>query len=254
MFDLKYLKEKLNRRWSSFEKKKKTFGLVKNTVYKKFIILCYARTGSNLLVSYLNSHPNIKVDGEIFSKLGEISFEKILDSEFRKYPKRIKAVGFKIFYDQPADYLNCGIWEHLGKMDELYVIHLKRQNKLRTMLSLKIAMKNDIWHGSTIGLKDKQVSFSFDELNNQFKQLENWEIEGERRFKEHPLLTIYYEDLDTNPEDIVKKILEFLELPYRKPKTKYSRQNPEKANKLIDNFEELKIGFLGTKWESFFRE
>ncbi|WP_280564143.1 hypothetical protein [Chromohalobacter sp. 48-RD10] len=71
--------------------------------YRKFIVLTRSRTGSNLLVSLLNSHPNISADGEIFSKLNGRDYKRIISNAFSRQPRYIKAKGFKIFYYHPQD-------------------------------------------------------------------------------------------------------------------------------------------------------
>ncbi len=40
-----------------------------NTDYRRFMILSRTRTGSTMLLSLLNSHPNVYAEGEIFRAL-----------------------------------------------------------------------------------------------------------------------------------------------------------------------------------------
>ena len=109
----------------------KLLSAVGNNQYRRFIVLSRSRTGSNLLISLLNSHPHIYTEREIFGKLSG-----------RNY---VKAKGFKIFYYHPLDDDSCSIWDELQSLDDLYVIHLKRRNILRTLLSRKTAGIQDVW-------------------------------------------------------------------------------------------------------------
>ena len=59
----------------------KTFG---NYDYGKYVIITRARTGSNLLVALLSSHPNIHSHGELFNKTVNRSCSKIWNSTFCK--------------------------------------------------------------------------------------------------------------------------------------------------------------------------
>lgn len=239
-----------------FWKIRKTIGVNRHNNYKKFIILTRSRTGSNLLLSYLNVHPNILAEHELFQRPVKKPIAKVLRKLFRRYPKSIKAVGFKIFYNHPLGEDNPYLWNTLINMRDLHVIHLKRRNILRTLLSLKLALQSEKWvkyhSDSNDSITNKTVSFDFDSLEAGFTQTRQWEIKGDEMFKDHPIITIYYEELVENPEETVSKVTDFLGLPPCHTSTYLVRQNPEKTSDLIDNYEELKDRFSGSPWESFF--
>jgi LPS sulfotransferase NodH len=79
-------------------------------VETRFFILGSPRSGSNLLRTHLQSHENVRIYPEIFNlfsipkdDLNEILTDprKYLDDFFnKKYPGAVKALGFKIFYNQ----------------------------------------------------------------------------------------------------------------------------------------------------------
>ena len=74
----------------------------------RFIILSTARSGSNLLISLIKNHPNIKIYGELFNLNSlEPNLQKDVLNDpidylnhklYRRQPFWIKSVGFKIFY------------------------------------------------------------------------------------------------------------------------------------------------------------
>jgi len=237
-------------------KKQKSIGIIKQNDYRKFIILSRSRTGSNLLLSYLNVHPNIIANHEIFQRPSKKSYQRILEGQFRKYPKSVKAVGFKIFYNHPLGEENHDLWAELMDMKNLYIIHLKRRNILRTLLSLKLALESDKWikyspDQQRVYMK-KAVSFEAKDLERGFKQTRQWEQQGYAMFKDHPLLTIWYQELENKPNETFNKVAAFLGLEPCEIRTYLQKQNPEKSSDLIMNFEELKNNFLGTPWESYF--
>ena len=239
------------------KKTQKFMGIIKQSDYRKFIILSRSRTGSNLLFSYLNGHPNIIANNEIFQWPNKKGYQKILKNQFRKYPKSIKAVGFKIFYDHPLGEENHELWSELMNMKNLFVIHLKRRNILRTLLSLKLALETDKWvkfSSEKFFSKKKIVSFITDELEQGFIQTRNWEKQGEAMFSDHPLITIWYQELDNEPVETLNKVTSFLGVEPCETRTYLQKQNPEKSSDLIMNFEELKNDFFGTPWESFFHD
>ncbi|GIK37669.1 MAG: hypothetical protein BroJett011_15020 [Chloroflexota bacterium] len=226
--------------------------------YKQFIVLGRPRTGSNLLISFLNSHPNINAKNEIFFRLNGRDYREILNKTFSKQPPYIKAAGFKIFYNQPYDDKNSGLWQELIEMQQLHVIHLRRRNILRTLLSRKISRKTEKWEATNAGqlldLQSRKVEFTRDELVDGFEKIRGLEEEFDDKFRLHPGLTVYYEELVRQPDAEFEKITDFLGLPFYKPTTRYLKMNPEKLSTLIANYDDLKREFLGTEWASFFEE
>lgn len=226
--------------------------------FQRFIVLSRSRTGSNMLISFLNSHPNVHTEVGIFGNLNGRSYKDILAKVFGKQPYYIKSKGFKIFYYHPQDDDSGDLWDSLVNMDGLCVIHLKRRNILRVLISRKIAGYEDVWEStSTKGLdarRNKAVTFTVDELEEGFKQTRDWENGGDEKFREHPLLSIYYESLVNDPEGAFSKITDFLGVRYVPPETKLRRQNPERLRNIVINYDELKLAFTGTEWQTFFDE
>ena len=229
-----------------------------HTNFRRFIILSRSRTGSNMLISFLNSHPNVHAKGEIFNRLNGRNYKEIFAEVYANQPLHIKAKGLKIFYVHPIDDKSNDVWDNLISMNNLWVIHLKRRNILRTLISRKIAGLQDVWSVSS-GKSDKNdrnkaVVFTIEELNKGFKQTKEWEKSGDEKFKKHPLISVYYEDLVNNPEGIFASITDFLNVKYEPAKTSLRKQNPEKLRDLMINYSELKKAFSGTEWQEFFEE
>lgn len=226
--------------------------------FRRFVVLSRSRTGSNMLLSFLNSHPNVYAEGEIFGRLNGRNYTKMLAAAFGKQPRDIKARGFKIFYYHPIDDTKSNIWNDLVDMNNLHVVHLKRRNILRTLLSRKIAETNDVWltadSGSKNSVSPKQVFFTVKELTEGFEQTRQWEKNGDDMFRDHNILSIYYEDLVCDANSNFNKLTDFLGVEYVQPQTNLKRQNPERICDLISNYEELRVAFAGTEWEAFFEE
>jgi hypothetical protein len=211
-----------------------------------------------MLLSFLDSHPSIEAHGEIFNRLEDRDYKDVLKKTFSKKPYYVKAAGFKLFYYHPLDVESCGIWDELVDMKDLHVIHLKRRNILRTLVSRKIAAQQDVWMMKNAAVKNKNaekaVMFTVQELKDGFEKTRSWEKNGERMFCNHRGVNVYYEDLVGNVEMEFKKITSMLDLANIKPQTNLKRQNPERISELITNYDELKIAFSGGEWESFFED
>ena len=121
--------EKVNRRLTEYRRQLEysliDFRLAPSTQnYRKFVIVCGIRTGSTMLCSLLASHPQTRTFFEVFHRYTgstpfqvsgyrakssdpKISYLRQTDpvgfinqEVWRKHPKNVKAVGFKLLYTQ----------------------------------------------------------------------------------------------------------------------------------------------------------
>lgn len=225
--------------------------------YRKFIVLTRNRSGSNMLISMLNSHPSVYAEYEIFRQLGGVGVDDILSKIYSPFPKFIQAVGFKIFYHHPVDDKSGYVWERLIKMENLCIIHLKRRNILRAVLSKRIAELSNTWvdkNKNKDGTFNKKVYLGEEELISAFERTKGWEQEYRLKFHSHPFVEVFYEDIVAAPDQEFNKITDLLQLPFVSPKTTLQKQNPEKMCDLILNYKEIKEIFKNTEWAHFFEE
>lgn len=224
--------------------------------FTRFIILSRSRTGSNLLASLLNSHPNVVVDGEILGRLDGRDPRRVLGGVFGRQGRMVQARGFKIFYYHPVDGSGEPIWEMLTADPELRVLHLKRKNLLRVLVSRKIAEARGLWsseHGRSERSREaKGVFVRADEIRRVFDQTREWERWGDARFAQHSIHNLYYEDLGRDPDATLEPVLEWFDLPPAQLSTDFRRQNPEPLGRLIVNFDELRTQFRGDPLQEYF--
>ena len=222
------------------------------------MVLTRSRTGSNWLISMLDSHPAIHAEYEIFARLKGKRYQNVLARFFSRQPRGIRAAGFKIFYYHPLDDDGRDVWQALQGIEDLSVIHLKRRNILRTVVSRSIADKQNRWAlqqgGEPSCLEERCVELEVDELRTCFEQTRQWEREFEHAFDHRDLMSVYYEDLVAQPEHEYGRILAALDLDFVTPKTHLRQQNPESLFLLIRNYDRLKTAFRGTQWEPFFED
>lgn len=225
--------------------------------FTKFIVLSRSRTGSNMLMSLLNSHPEVIAEHEILARLNGRDAREIVAGTYAKQPYYVKAKGFKVFYYHPLDGDPAALLDDLAA-ENIRVIHLKRRNILRTLVSRKIAGMKDVWAATSAARLDvgrhKSVSFTVEELEEGFRRTRDWEVEGDRRFAAHPLLSVRYEDLVRDPDGSLAEVLDFLGLQHFPLETEMRKQNPERLADLVTNYAALKAAFAGSEWEPFFEE
>ena len=221
-----------------------------------FIIYASARTGSNVLVSLLKSHPNIHVYGEIYAKFRGSTTEGIWKRMVSSHkPKKIKLVGFKIFYNHPRHDGNMEIWEKLQGRKDIKVIHLTREDKLRTFLSRKIATQTDEWKNlngkADIPLEKRRTSLSIQEFQEWSAWLDEKRELTKPYLKDHEWLEVTYESLAQNQTEEIRRIMDFLGMESSEVKSQYKKQNQEKLSELITNYEAFCAEAKGTEAEAF---
>jgi LPS sulfotransferase NodH len=227
--------------------------------YRRFIVLTRARTGSNMLLSMLNSHPAIRAQGELFARVSRARADDVLRKAlFSRVPRHVQAVGFKIFYYHPLGDQSSLIWDQLAILDGLLVIHLKRRNILRTLVSRKVAEQQGIWLAREDSphrpVSERRVSFTVEELRERFAQARRWERDFAVRFAAQPVICVYYEDLVSRPREEFRRVTNLLDVSCSEPRVGTSRQNPETLVQLIRGYPILKEAFAATEWAEFFED
>ncbi|WP_299164474.1 sulfotransferase [uncultured Eudoraea sp.] len=218
-----------------------------NKQYEKLVILGRQRTGSSLLKTLLHAHPKIDIEGEVFRLLEGKSCRTVWKETFSKKLPWIKYAGFKLFYNHPDDSEDREVWEILNADTNVKVIHIKRENILRTYISKLIALKTGAWNSRQEEEKteflDKRVKVDVEHCLNELREIKKLEAQfGKTRFPNHPYIELSFEELTQDKEGQLSRIYSFLGLEYEKiEKTKINlkRQNPEGLRELILNYDDL---------------
>jgi LPS sulfotransferase NodH len=252
------------------------FGLIpSHKSYNRFIILSRSRTGTNMLRLMLNSTSQVVTFGELFKNPNKIGwdmpgysnsghvldlFQKetrlFIDKEvFKKYPKNVKAVGFKIFYYHAKEPELEPVWDYLKEDRSIHVIHLRRNNILKTHISRVRAQMTNNW----INLSGEcevipPFKLDYEELLKDFIQTRAWESEAEQLFINHPKIEITYEQLAHDYHSEMRKIQKFLGLDNEQVFLQTHKQTREPLSAMIENYFELKKLFEDSPWETFFTE
>jgi LPS sulfotransferase NodH len=223
--------------------------------YRPFVVVTRSRTGSNMLISLLDSHDAIIARGELVARVGEAGPAAILDPFFKPRRAKIEAVGFKAFYYHPLDGESERLWEYLRGIDGLLVIHLRRLNTLRALLSREIAAKRDVWKlkddDERGALAERTVRLDPQTLLESFEQTRAWWRETEARWSDREMVAVDYEDVAADPSGQVHRICEYLGVEFAQVTTDLRKQNPEPLSSLLENYDEVVAALKGSEWESF---
>lgn len=220
--------------------------------YVKFVVITRSRTGSNLLISLLNSNPNIRAYGEKFNRLKKKNCNLIYKEIFPM--KSYKAIGFKIFYQHPIDSEDKTIWDLIKRNKNIKIVHLQRKNILRIHISRLIAGKTKRWSSikeGEIEVDTKKIFIDFEKLIDDVNNTKNWVNNLNNEFENNRIINIYYEDLVKNKNETIKDICKFLGVPHYKSSSKLKKQNPEKIEDLIINYNEIKEKLENTQFSQY---
>ncbi len=208
---------------------------------RKFILCADARTGSHMLQSALNSHPDINCCGEILNKgskdslIGNLNYEEAIDSVFlnTKHSKN----GFIIHRhrkDIPF------VWEKLECDESILIIFVTRRDQLRRYGSLKKARQTKNW----IEYSEKQEN----ELKVEFVErefiAENLKYQSNfsnaiKMFSNHTALFVDYDDMNICWSDTINTVQRFLDVETKELLPKTYKQGKYFIDNIFSNSNEI---------------
>lgn len=243
--------------------------------YTKFVIVSRARSGTNFLRGLLNTHSQVIAFGELFAQADAIGWQiagygqtakqlALFQRDpvgflqayvYRKYPRRIAAVGFKIFYYHPANDGWKPVWQYFRDQDDLRVIHVKRRNILATHLSLRRARQTGQWENRSHAREEcPKVMLSYEECLDVFQKTRHWEQTTDAMFDPAKKIEVAYEDLSADYMGEMARIQRFLGVDDEAVQPSHFKQNTQPLSDAIENYIDLKARFAGTPWQVFFEE
>jgi len=257
----------------------------------RHIILTSGRSGSNYLTNTLNQHAQIVNYGEVLAsmlityKLYEKSkkyknwsvidyLDYIYNSKtffymaqcfsayshlkkkkpinFKKW-RKITNIGTKDFF---LNYEKKNCVDFLIKNEDIAVIHLYRENRLRRYLS-NVFLKKTRIASSEKTLKVQKVKIVPTEMMASLKVLDE-EIENEKKIlnqlKDHRLLNIRYENYFAGGDSIFnhnQQVFEFLGVAPLSLKSQHKKILPQGMHDLVDNYDEFCACLSNTKYQKY---
>jgi LPS sulfotransferase NodH len=209
----------------------------------RFVIVTSGRTGSELLVSLLSSHPKIVCEGEIMSLPRAAPSAALLQRSLRAR-RRGQAYGFKLLPDHarlqqradPAGYIR-------GLHDKGFrIVHLERRDWLNQAVSVLRALSSQFHFRR--GDRAVVAPLRVDPIA-VLSVL--WMIEDRVRFLRSavanlPTLELVYEDdLETEERQArtVVRVCEYLGLAPAPAETELVKLTPRSAIEQLENFDEV---------------
>jgi LPS sulfotransferase NodH len=235
----------------------------------RFVILAVPRTGSNLLCTLLNSHPEILCHHEVFNPQGifvalthryrgnQLGSLVERDRDPLAFLDRVwgtrqnyRCIGFKWTRGQ-----NKMIFKSILEDSRVKKIVLRRHNRIKTFISEQIAEQTQQWEAySEQELLQPRPCVNVDSdkllkhisVNDQFYT----DINVSLRRTHQPYIDVLYESLFSPQEQ--KRLLEFLRVNFvdRRLTATSIKQNSTDLRDSIANFSELSATLVGTGLEA----
>jgi hypothetical protein len=218
-----------------------------------------------MLKSLLDAHPQVECLGEIFnpvygpgykkwveqSRVRQVlnkysrnyCIESYLDSLFARRPhleESPKALGFKVMY--PGQFNRCSIFPYYWQEHEFKIIRLTRRNLLRRYLSGRIACLEDVWSAPEHRGKQMSIELDINDLIRSIHRMETINTSVDALANEFQNIMVDYEQVVADRTNVMMGIFQFLGVnptDAEKIKAGTARQNPDKLNDLIQNYEEV---------------
>jgi LPS sulfotransferase NodH len=247
----------------------------------KFIVLTTQRSGATFFIKCLASHPQIACRHQtIFTqdnKFKFFSFDRpssfyykyrssslgrrlghwfrrkrliyeCVDDYLHTLPNQAKAIGFKLSYNHVEKYPAIASWvrEH-----DVRIIHLVRNNLLKTLLSLEAAKKRGLHH-STQKVELVKVHLHPRKLKRKLKIRARLIEKYRTMFTEKPYLEVSYESFGADLDAETHRVLQFLDIDeYMSVETDLVKLNPDSLEDIIENYDEVAQALKGTPSEKY---
>jgi hypothetical protein len=228
-------------------------GLVTST---RFMILGIGRSGSTHLERLLNSHPDIRCYGELFTP-GHRLFEDSGTKDHHEYLDSLAAeagtpvMGFKHMWP--------GLYAWAQTLDLFHdpamkIIRLRRLNLLALHVSTLFVTASGVGHSTQGEYTVDQVHVDIDAC---FADLHNCYFVDrilDELSRHNPLAHISYEHLVDNEQEVMRGLQAFLGVEPLTLESPMKRMRNRSLRDSIENWDEVATALRGTVWESFLDE
>ncbi len=235
----------------------------------RFVLLCTPRTGSNLLCTLLDSHPDILCHHEIFNPSGIFYALHLRDKGFSlgsmeerqndplefmqriwKYRFGCTHIGFKLNRHQNPQVLHTVLEDR-----QIRKVILKRRNRVKAFVSWLVAESVNQWEvyrDEDLVKNRPRVEVDVPALLDNISYCKNYysEVQEALETSGQACFSLYYEDLFNISEQ--QRLLEFLEVDSRGIELTFRsvKQNPDNLREIVSNYSELESALRGSELES----
>ena len=249
---------------------------------RKFVVAGVQRTGTTLITTSLNSHPHVHCAGELFKMTKASWNHDVIDGGYRTFRDaslglRMKdlflrnrlvpgfldqfferpgfdAIGFKLMLNHTRSDRFPMVLPYLIKQ-HVSVIHVLRENVLRTHVSRLMASHRRVYHMTERPTELPKLSVPLDDLETRLKKIAADADTIYSLFHGHvPYLSVSYENYLRNSQFENERMLTFLGLPQRELHSPLVRINPEDLPQTVANWEQVSKRLQDTPFAKFLKD
>ena len=244
-----------------------------------FVIAGLQRTGTTLIRDTLGKHKNIFTYGEVFifnkgkfikRKAGEkvpYNYRKFIEaSTKRKFEHyfynekslnnylddlyendQYSAIGFKLMLSQLKKFPKL---KELLVERNIKVIHVTRENILKTLISRKLVRVRKVFH-SKVELPPLKVKLNTRKLIKRLEKIQHDNQEWKNIFSKNPYVNVSYESFTNNKTKELENLFTFLDVnPDYTLTSDFKKINPNSVKDIIINYDEVCSCLKGTEYEN----
>jgi LPS sulfotransferase NodH len=218
---------------------------------RNLIVLSAGRSGSSLLVNYLNCNRQIHCHGEVLNSGHEIygttegkTREELIGHVAFFFQKRETTyVGAKFLTHQFGE-LDITVSDVLEVLRRPKVIALYRRSLLETYVSLLIAEETDTWYSSNV-INKVSVTLNLPQFQEFAKvQRRRWQDSMREVARLCSFVCVSYEELINDQAITMNRVFSFLDVPSADVRSESVKQNPGTLRDKIANYDSLPVGEL----------
>lgn len=224
-----------------------------------FVILCLGRSGSSHLVSLLDSHPDVRAFGELFSDRapeGSPAFIHCGHDDARGYLRALfegqgeQVVGFKL----PMNSIRAHpvAVDLVAEDPRLRVIRLSRRNLLEQFVSRRMQSTTRVSHSLQGDYGETTISVEPRRALNALARMESDELELDGYARGKATFRIAYEELAA--AERVDELQRFLGVEPRPLRSWFTKLRTRPLSETVGNWGELEAALRGTRYERFLGE
>jgi len=164
------------------------------------------------------------------------------------------AVGFKFMYSQARGfpYRRAPTVVNYAKEQGLKVIHVVRDNALKTMISRSLAKRTGVYHVKGETSEKTRITIPTSTLISDLYSLRSEDEEWSREFDANPYFKVHYEEFVQSPERIASEMLDFLGMGDDKKLTSpHKKVITSGLEDVIENYDDVKRTLDGTEFAGF---
>jgi len=237
----------------------------------RFVVLGGPRTGTSLMIETLDAHPQIRCYGGVFNRgsRGALDpdaddvahwIEQLFTSEARLDQPQIqrpearegpRAVGFKVHYEQ---WLGRRAREVLRLLPDLRIVHVVRDDVLRTLISAKVAAARESYQSRQAPAgPPAPVHIDREELEVAAHNYAASRSRFERDFEAHARIEVEYQAWRRQRVPLLRRVQSFIRVPIRDDlSTDLVKTGTSSLEQALSNFETLREEVRGTPLARYF--